>query len=61
VGHLVDGIAVQSLIDLGLFSVGQGDQNLGQFVGGAELQGITPDQAIGRLVAHDVIDSIGSA
>ena len=27
----------------------------------AEFEGVTPDQAIGRLVAHDVIDNIGSA
>jgi hypothetical protein len=25
------------------------------------LQGITPDQAIGRLVAHDVVDDVSNA
>jgi len=61
VGHLVDGIAVQGLVDLGLFPVGYGDQDLGQVLGGAELQGVTPHQAIGRLVAHDVIDDVSGA
>jgi hypothetical protein len=41
--------------------VGFGDQDFRQVVGGAELQGITPDQAIGRLVAHDLIDNVSSA
>jgi hypothetical protein len=52
---------VQGLVDLSLFSIGHGDQEFSQVVGGPELQGIAPDQAIGRLVAHDVIDNIGSA
>jgi len=43
---------VQGLVDLGLFSVGYGDQDFGQVAGGAELQGIAPDQAIGRLVVN---------
>jgi hypothetical protein len=60
-GHLVDGIAVQGLVDLSLFSVGYGDQDLGQVLGGAELQGVTPDQAISGLVAHDVIDDVSGA
>ena len=52
---------LQCLIDLLLLSVGYGDQDFGQVVGGPELLGITPDQAIGRLVAHDVVDNVSGA
>jgi len=52
----VDSIAVQGLVDLSLFSVGYCDQDFRQVVGGPELQGITPDQAIAQLVAHNVVD-----
>jgi hypothetical protein len=41
---------VQCLIDLLLLPVGRGDQDFRQVVGGPELQGITPDQAIGGLM-----------
>ena len=32
-GHLVDGITVQSLIDLLVLTIRQGDQDLGQILG----------------------------
>jgi|SRR6516165_3323829 len=59
--NLVDGIALQGLVDPSLFSVGYGDQDFRQVVGGAKLQGVTSEQAIGRLVAHDVVDDVTSA
>ena len=58
-GHLVNGVAVQRLVDLLLLPVGHGDQNLGQVLGSTELQGIAPHEAIGWLATHDVIDDVG--
>ena len=52
---------MQCLIDLLLLPVGYGDQDFGQVVGGPEFEGITPDQAIGGLVARDVVDNVGGA
>ena len=50
---------MQGLVNLLLFPVGHGDQNLGQILGSAELKGIATDETIGRLVTHDVIDDAG--
>ena len=51
VGHPANVVAVQGLVDLGLFPVGHGDQDFGQVVSGPGFEGVTPDQVISGLVA----------
>jgi hypothetical protein len=52
---------VQGLFDGAVLPIGNGHEDFGQVVGGAELKDLAPRQSVSRLVAHDVVDNVGGA